>query len=74
MSKKIFTLKELETLSAGEINRKIIYENYSLLRSLGAEKLRKEMVPVGKVCKMAVDFFVKSTGPKNDPKKHSKSY
>ena len=28
MSKKIFTKKELETLSAGEINRKIIYENF----------------------------------------------
>lgn len=73
MGKKIFTKDELETLSAGEINRKIIYENYSLLKTLGAENLRKEMVPVGKVCKMAVDFFVKSTGPKNDPLKHSRN-
>lgn len=73
MSKKIFTKEELETLSAGEINRKIIYENYSLLKTLGAENLRKEMVPVGKVCKAAVDYFVKTTGPKGDPKKHSKN-
>ncbi|MBQ6461221.1 hypothetical protein IJJ36_02190, partial [Candidatus Saccharibacteria bacterium] len=64
MAKKTFTKKELETLSAGEINRKIIYENYSLLKTLGAEDLRKEMVPVGKVCKTAVGYFINSTGPK----------
>lgn len=69
--KKTFTKKELQELTAGEINRKIIYENYSLLKSLGADKLRKEMVPVGKICNLAVDHFVKTTGPKNDPKKHS---
>lgn len=68
--KKVFSRKELETLSAGEINRKIIYENYSLLRTLGAENLRKEMVPVGKVCKTVVDYFVLSTGPKNNYEKH----
>lgn len=73
MSKKTFTRKELETLSAGEINRKIIYGNYSLLKTLGAEDLRKEMVPVGKVCKMAVDLFVKTTRPKNDPVRHSRN-
>ena len=71
--KKTFTKKELETLSAEEINHKIIYENYSLLRTLGAEDLRKEMVPVGKVCKMAVDYFVKTTGPKDNYEKHSKN-
>lgn len=71
--KKIFTKKELGALSAEEINHKIIYENYSLLKSLGAEDLRKEMVPVGKVCKMAVDYFVKTTGPKDDYEKHSKN-
>ena len=73
MGKKVFSEAELENLSAGEINRKIIYENYSLLKTLGAENLRKEMVPVGKVCKTAVDYFVKTTGPKNDYKKHSKN-
>ena len=71
--KKTFTKKELETLSAGEINRKIIYENYSLLRTLGAEDLRKEMVPVGKVCKAAVGYFIGSTGPKNNYEKHCKN-
>ena len=71
--KKIFSKKELETLSAEEINRKIIYDNYSLLRTLGAENLRNEMVPVGKVCKMAVDYFVKTTGPKSNYEKHSKN-
>ena len=71
--KKTFSKKELETLSAEQINHKIIYENYSLLRTLGAEDLRKEMVPVGKVCKMAVDYFVKTTGPKNNYEKHSKN-
>lgn len=71
--KKTFTKKELETLSAGEINRKIIYENYSLLRTLGAENLRKEMVPVGKACRTVVEYFVASTGPKKDYEKHSKN-
>ena len=73
MGKKIFSLEELENLSAGEINRKIIYENYSLLNTLGAEKLRKEMVPVGKACNTAINDFIKTTGPKNDPVKHAKN-
>lgn len=73
MAKKTFTKKQLETLSAGEINHKIIYENYSLLRTLGAENLRKEMVPVGKVCKTAVGYFITSTGPKNNYEKHCKN-
>lgn len=71
--KKVFSKKELETLSAGEINRKIIYENYSLLRTLGAENLRKEMVPVGKACKTVVEYFVASTGPKNNYEKHARN-
>ena len=71
--KKVFTKAELENLSAEEINQKIIYENYSLLKTLGAEKLRREMVPVGKVCKAAVDFFVDTTGPKDDLNEHSKN-
>ena len=73
MSKKVFTKEELENLSAGEINQKIIYENYSLLNSLGAEKLRKEMVPVGKACKAAINYFIRTTGPKGDPEKHAKN-
>lgn len=71
--KKTFTKHELESLSADEINRKIIYDNYSLLRTLGAENLRKEMVPVGKACKVIVEYFIASTGPKNDYEKHCRN-
>ena len=48
MSKKTFSKKQLETLSAEEIIDKIQHENYSLLATLGAEKLRKEMVRWGR--------------------------
>lgn len=71
--KKTFNLRELETLSAAEIINKIKYENYSLLASLGAEDLRKEMVPVGKACNTAINYFFGTTGPKDDPKKHNRS-
>lgn len=71
MSKKIFTKRQLETLSAEEIIDKIQHENYSLLTTLGAEKLRKEMVPVGKICNAAINYVLGATGPKNDDKKHS---
>lgn len=73
MALKTFTKQELETLSAGEINHKIIYEHYSLLRTLGAEDLRKEMVPVGKACRAVVKYFITSTGPKNNYEKHCKN-
>ncbi len=73
MTKKIFTREELENLSAEEINQKIIHENYSLLKSLGADNLRRDMVPVGKVCQAAVEYFVNSTGPKGNYEKHSKN-
>ena len=62
--KKIFTKKELAELPAEEIINKIQHENYSLLDSLGAEDLRKEMVPVGKACNTAINYFFKTTGPK----------
>lgn len=71
--KKTFTDQELKTLSAEEINRKMIYEDYSLLKSLGGEKLRREMVPVGKVCRMVVDYLVKMTGPKKDTPRHAEN-
>lgn len=71
--KKTFSETELQNLTADEIIQKIIYENYSLLKTLGANNLRREMVPVGKVCKAAVDYFVDTTGPKDDPKEHSKN-
>ena len=58
MSKKLtFTPSELEKLPAEKIIDKIQHQNYSLLKSLGGEKLRKEMVPVGKVCHIAINHF-----------------
>ena len=71
--KKTFTLKELEELSAEEVINKIKYENYSLLTSLGSEDLRKEMVPVGKACNAAINYFFRTTGPKNNSKKHNEA-
>lgn len=71
--KKVFTEEELASLTAEEINQKIIYEDYSLLKTLGGEKLRKEMVPVGKACKAAINYFLKTTGPKDDEEKHAKA-
>lgn len=71
--KKTFSREELEDLSVGEINRKIIYENYSLLKTLGAENLRREMVPVGKVCRAAINHFINTTGPKNDERAHARN-
>lgn len=73
MSKKVFSDQELASLSADEINQKIIYENYSLLKSLGGEKLRREMIPVGKVCRTAINYFLSTTGPKKDKDAHSKN-
>ncbi len=71
--KKTFTKKELAELSAEQIIDNIKYENYSLLNTLGAEKLRKEMVPVGKICNAIVDYFFASTGPKRDTLKHDQA-
>ena len=69
--KKTFILKELENLTAEEVINKIKYENYSLLTTLGSEDLRKEMVPVGKACNTAINYFFRTTGPKNNPEKHN---
>ena len=71
--KKTFTKNELVELSAEEIIDKIQHENYSLLTSLGAENLRKEMVPVGKACNAAINYVFGTTGPKHDMAKHSKA-
>lgn len=61
MNKKVFSEKQLKTLSAEEIIDKLQHDNYSLLKSLGAEKLRKEMVPVGKICNAAINYVLGST-------------
>lgn len=71
--KNTFTKNELLELPAEEIIDKIQHENYSLLDSLGAEDLRKEMVPVGKACNTAINYFFKTTGPKHDKIKHNKA-
>lgn len=71
--KKLFTIDELRNLSAEEIIDKMQHENYSLLNTLGAEKLRKEMVPVGKACNTAINYFFSTTGPKKDPVKHAQA-
>lgn len=71
--KKTFSKKELETFSAEEIIDKIQHEDYSLLTTLGAENLRKEMVKVGKICNAAANYFINSTGPKNNHEKHMKA-
>ncbi|MBR2855780.1 hypothetical protein IKE99_02440 [Candidatus Saccharibacteria bacterium] len=69
--KKLFTETELRDLSAEEVIEKIKYENYSLLSSLGAENLRKEMVPVGKVCNSVVNYLFATSGLSGDNEKHN---
>lgn len=57
-------------MSADEVIDKLQHENYSLLTTLGAENLRKEMVPIGKICNAAINYFLGSTWPKHDNEKH----
>lgn len=71
--KNIFSNKELGELTAEQIIDKIQHENYSLLTTLGADDLRKEMVAVGKACNTAINYFFKTTGPKNDEIKHNQA-
>lgn len=71
--KKKFSLEELRNLSAPEVIDRIKNDNYSLLASLEAEHLRKEMVPVGHACNAAVNYFFLSTGPKGNNPKHDKA-
>ena len=71
MSKKTFTINQLENLSAEEIIDKIQHQNFSLLKTLGANKLRREMVPVGKICNAAINYVLGTTGPKGSSEEHS---
>lgn len=73
MKKKIFTKKQLKELSAEEIIDKLQHENYSLLETFGAGKLRREMVPVGKACNTAINYFLGTTRPKNNIEEHNKN-
>lgn len=72
MSKKIFAPEELATMSAEAVVDKIRYENYSLLKTLGANGLRREMAPIGKICNTVVNFAIKTTGPKSNEAEHSR--
>ena len=72
MSKKVFSEKQLATLSAEEIIDNLQHENYSLLKTLGAEKLRKEMVPVGKICNTAINYVLGTTKKGEGPEEHSR--
>ncbi|MBQ3464854.1 hypothetical protein IJH15_01375 [Candidatus Saccharibacteria bacterium] len=71
--KKTFTIEQLQQLSAEEIISKMQHNNYSLLETFDAAKLRKEMVPVGKACNSAINYFLGTTGPKNNTEKHIKA-
>lgn len=71
--KKTFDEEELRSLSAEDVIKKIQTEDYSLLTTLGAEDLRKEMVPVGKACNFAINYFFKTTGPKDNEEKHNQA-
>ncbi len=71
--KKVFSIKELEKMSAEEVIDKIQHHNYSLLTTLGSDNLRKEMVPVGKACNIAINYFFSTTGPKFNAEKHNQA-
>lgn len=71
--KNIFKLKELENMTAEEVIDKIQHHNYSLLATIDSDDLRKEMVPVGKACNIAINYFFGTTGPKHDVKKHNQA-
>ena len=71
--KKIFTKTELQKLTAEEIIDKIQHENYSLLDSLGAENLRKEMTKVGVACNSIVNYLFATTGTSKDTEKHNRA-
>lgn len=69
-NKKLYTLQELRELSAAKIIDGIQHHGYSLLDSLGASKLRTEMIPVGKACNAAIKYIYGSTGLILDEKAH----
>lgn len=73
IKKKTFTKSQLEKMSAEEVINKLQTGDYSLLASLGAEDLRKEMVNVGRACNIAVNYFFRTTGPKGDDEKHNQA-
>lgn len=73
MSKKTFALDALVEMSAEQVIEKIQHEGYSLLKTLGAERMRREMAPIGAICNRVVDHAVNTTGPAGDNAKHSQA-
>ena len=71
MGKKVFDLNQLEKMSAEEVIDKIQHEGYSLLKTLGADGMRREMVPVGKICNLAINYVLGTTGPKGASAEHT---
>ena len=56
---KTFDLRQLNDMAAKEVIDKIQHEGYSLLKSLGADDLRQEMVTVGSACNVALNYVYK---------------
>lgn len=73
MSKKTFALDKLTEMPAEQVIDRIQHEGYSLLATLGAEKMRREMVPVGKVCNAVVNYVINTTGPAGDDEAHERA-
>lgn len=71
--KQTFTRAELKSLPAEKIIDMIQHHNYSLLLTLGANNLRKEMVPVGIACNLAINYFFATTGSNKDEKRHNQA-
>lgn len=62
--RKTFSEQQLETLSGEKIIDLMQHQHYSLLDSLGARKLRLEMMPAGMICNMLINYLLGSTMPK----------
>lgn len=68
MRKTFIEEKKLRELSQVELLHKINTEELSLLKSIGADELRKEMEVVGFLCRMLIDMFCpKSLAQNNAP-------
>lgn len=62
--RKPFSEDQLANLSGEKIIDKMQHQHYSLLDSLGAKKLRLEMMPAGMICNMLINYLLGSTMPK----------
>ena len=57
MKKYSISAGELKTFPAAELCKELESNNLSVLMSLGAEKLRREMLPVGFICRALVNII-----------------